>query len=85
MNREEIRVVILALLKRIAPETSPQNLKPHASIRKTLDIDSFDFLRFIIALDKNFGIQTPEADYDQLEDMEGVLTYIEGCLTGKHT
>jgi acyl carrier protein len=43
------------LLKKIAPETEPSELKPDENIRETLNIDSFDALQFIV--DEKLGIE----------------------------
>jgi hypothetical protein len=37
-------------------KTEPSELKPDENIRETLNIDSFDALQFIVALDEKLGI-----------------------------
>jgi acyl carrier protein len=58
------------LLKKIAPETEPSELKPDENIRETLNIDSFDALQFIVALDEKLGIEIRnrimENQYDEI-------------------
>jgi acyl carrier protein len=76
MKEEEIRQVILNLLKTIAPDTEPKQLKPDDNIRRTLGIDSFDYLQFIIGLDEALGIQTAEEDYGKVETLRTLLEYI---------
>lgn len=76
MNEEDIRPLIFSLLKKIAPDTEPEKLQPDDDIREQLMIDSFDFLRFIVELDKHFGIQTPEEDYGKIRSMKNLVTYI---------
>lgn len=73
---DNIRQTIFRLLKNIAPETNPQQLKPDDNIRQTLAIDSFDYLQFIIGLDEALGIQTPEEDYGQIESLKNLLDYL---------
>jgi acyl carrier protein len=73
---ENLRKTIFKLLKNIAPETDPQQLKPEDNIRQTLSIDSFDYLQFIIGLDEALGIQTPEEDYGQIESLKSLLDYL---------
>lgn len=60
MNEEEIKQTIFELLKKIAPDTEPAQLKAGDDIRHTLEIDFFDALRFVVALDEHFGIETPD-------------------------
>jgi acyl carrier protein len=76
MKEEEITQVILNLLKTIAPDTEPKQLKPDDNIRRTLGIDSFDYLQFIIGLDEALGIQTAEEDYGKVETLRTLLEYI---------
>jgi acyl carrier protein len=76
MTEEEIKQTILRLLKRIAPDTEPEKLKPGDDIRQTLEIDSFDALQLVVALDEHFGIETPEADYGKIATLKNLVTYI---------
>ncbi len=76
MNQDEIKQVILKLLKNIAPDTEPEKLKQDDNIRRTLGIDSFDYLQFIIGLDKALSIQTAEEDYGKVETLRSLLDYI---------
>jgi acyl carrier protein len=76
MTETEIQQTIFKLLKQIAPDTEPEKLKPTDDIRHTLEIDSFDALQFIIALDEHFGIETPEADYGKINTMQQLVSYI---------
>ena len=68
MNEQEIKATIFQLLKTIAPDTDPENLDADENIRDALDIDSFDFLQFIVGLDEEFDLKTPEADYGKINE-----------------
>jgi hypothetical protein len=48
MTDAEIKAAILDGLAQIAPESDPAELSPNENIRRALDIDSFDFLNFLI-------------------------------------
>jgi len=76
MTDQEIKQIIFQLLKKIAPDTEPEKLKPDDDIRHTLEIDSFDALQFVVALDEQFGIETPEADYGKITTLKDILNYI---------
>jgi len=77
MNEQDIKQTIFQLLKRIAPETEPSQLKPDENIRETLNIDSFDALQFIVALDEKLGIEIPEEDYGKTTTLKSLLTYVK--------
>jgi acyl carrier protein len=77
MNEEEIKEIVFQLLKKIAPDTEPSTLKPDENIRETLNIDSFDSLQFIVALNKKTGIEIPEEDYGKIATLQALTTYIK--------
>lgn len=77
MTDTEIKQVLVELLKKIAPDTEPEKLAPDDDIRHTLEIDSFDALQFVVALDEHFGIDTPEEDYGKIATMKNLIYYIQ--------
>jgi acyl carrier protein len=72
----EIQEAVFAALRRIAPDADPASLKPTDKIRETLEIDSYDFLQFLIALNKRLGVEVPEADYGKLQTLDDLATYL---------
>lgn len=76
MNTEEARSTALAVLKTIAPEADFSELEPDVEFREQLDIDSMDFLNFVIGLHERTGIDIPEEDYPALETLAGCTTYL---------
>jgi len=76
MTEQEIKQVIFLLLKKIAPDTEPEKLQPDDDIRHTLEIDSFDALQFVVALDEHFGIETPEDDYGKISTLRNLINYL---------
>lgn len=76
MNEKEVKKTILTLLKKIAPDTNPNELNPDDNISAELDIDSFDYLNFIVGLDEEFGIKTPEEDYGKIRTLKELILYI---------
>lgn len=76
MTEQEIKQTVFQLLKKIAPDTEPEKLADNANIRQTLDIDSFDYLNFIVALDEKLNIKTPEEDYGKMMTLKNMVDYI---------
>lgn len=76
MTKEELQLIILAQLRGLAPEADLNDLRPHDDIRETLEIDSFDFLNFLIALNKETGVEVPEKDYGRVSTLESLTTYL---------
>lgn len=76
MNREQVRATVLEVLGQIAPEADPASIDPRLNLRDQLDIDSMDFLNFLIALDKQVHIDIPERDYGQLNTLDACVEYL---------
>ena len=77
MTKTEIRETIIAGLSQIAPEADFEELSPTENIREELDIDSFDFLNFLIGLDDKLGVEIPESDYEKLISMSDLIGYLQ--------
>ena len=73
LTPSEVRDTVLRLLGDIAPEADLQALKPESSFRDQLDIDSMDFLNFIIALHRELGVDIPETDYPKYSTLQGCI------------
>ena len=76
MNDHEAKSLILRTLRRIAPEADLESLEPDVELREQLDIDSMDFLNFVIGLHEATGFDIPEADYERLETLESAIEYL---------
>jgi acyl carrier protein len=83
MTRDELRNLVLCLLGERAPEADLSQLRPDISFREQLDLDSMDFLNFVIALHKETGIDIPERDYPRLANLEGCLEYLAAHVPGE--
>lgn len=80
VTETQIKETIFMLLGRIAPEADPETLDPGDDIRVALDIDSFDFLNFLIGLNQELGVEIPEADYSRVVTLAGLMKYISARL-----
>ncbi len=81
-SREEIRDIIFDALGAIAPEVDLAMIAPDRSLREQVDIDSFDFLNFIIRLHETLDIDIPEKDYAELLTLDSAIEYLVGrCAT----
>jgi acyl carrier protein len=76
MTETEIRETVLRVLGAIAPEADLSRLKPDARLRDQLDIDSMDFLNFVIGLHEELRVEIPERDYGQLATLAGCVKYL---------
>jgi acyl carrier protein len=81
MTRDQIRNAVIQALSSIAPEFDPRSLQPDAVLRQELDLDSMDFLNFVIGLHDSVGISVPEQDYAKLSTLNGAVDYLATRLT----
>jgi acyl carrier protein len=76
MNADEIRSTVRRILNEIAPDAATIDLKPDMRIRDQLDLDSMDFLNFLIAVDEELHVDIPEADYTKLRTINDIVDYL---------
>jgi acyl carrier protein len=83
MNDSDIRAVLRDELGNIAPEADFSALDPSADLREALDIDSMDFLNFVIAIHKRLAVDIPEIDYPKLVTLDGAVRYLKPKVAAK--
>jgi acyl carrier protein len=76
MTDQEIREIVVSTLARVAPEIDPAAIRPDAPLRDQVDVDSMDFLNFVIALHERFSVEIPEADYGRLSTVADIAAYL---------
>ncbi len=77
MNTPAIRPAVLATLQSVAPELEADQLRGDRPLRSQVDLDSMDWLNFLLGLNKKFGIEIPEAAYVKLVTLDDVVAYLE--------
>jgi acyl carrier protein len=77
MTNEDITKRVVEALVRVAPEIDPAGIRPDATLRDEYDLDSMDFLNFVVGLHDAFGIDIPEADYPALTTLAGCVRYVQ--------
>lgn len=76
MSEEQILAALIVILEDVAPEADFDEIEPDEDIREALDIDSFDFLNVLIALNDETGVEIPEADYGKLVSLDDIVKYV---------
>jgi len=76
MNQDEVRKQVLAELMRIAPELEEGEVVPGKLLREQVDLDSMDWLNFLVALHERLKVEIPEADYAKLGTLDQVVAYL---------
>ncbi len=76
MNEQEIKSILLQLLKKTAPDAEPEELNETSNFRTELGMDSFDFLQFMVAVNEQLNIEIPEQDYTAVSTLKNLTDYI---------
>lgn len=76
MNQDELRKGALAELRRIAPELDENDIDPARLLREQVDLDSIDWLNFLIALHERFAVEIPESEYTRLATLDQIVAYL---------
>ncbi len=76
MTREQIEAAVRASLGAIAPEVDLARVRPNADLRDELDIDSMDFLRFVVDVHARLGVDVPEKDYPKIRTLASCVGYL---------
>jgi len=76
MSDADAKSMIVDILGGIAPEADFGALSGAEDLREALDLDSMDFMNFVVALHERTGIDIPEADYPKLWTLDGAIAYL---------
>jgi acyl carrier protein len=79
-DRQALKAAALEILRSIAPEVEAGEIEPTRPLRKQVDLDSMDWLNFLVGLHQRLGVNIPEADYAQLVTLDNVLDYLQARL-----
>lgn len=82
IDQTPLSATVMALLRAIAPELEPDTLNPARPLRSQVDLDSMDWLNFLVSLHERFGVTIPEADYARLVSFNDVLDYLVAGKAG---
>ncbi len=81
MNTDDIRSEVLSVLTGIAPEVDADDIEDDELLRDQVDLDSMDWLNFLIGIHKKLQVEIPESDYASLRTLADVVRYVDEHLT----
>lgn len=79
-ERQRLAATVVTLLRAIAPEVDPQALALARPLRQQVDLDSMDWLNFLVSLHERFQVDIPEADYARLVSLDDMLDYLQARM-----
>ena len=72
----EVRDGVVAELLAVAPEVEEADLVDTDLLRDQVDLDSMDWLNFLVRLHKRFEVDIPESQYASLRTINDLTAYI---------
>jgi acyl carrier protein len=69
--------VVLSALTTIAPEVDADDIRDDVPLRDEVDLDSMDWLNFLVAIHKRLHVTIPESAYGSLRTLTDVVDYVE--------
>ncbi len=75
-NHERIRETILRILGDVAPNADTRAIDPDISFHDQIELDSIDFLRLMMHLEKEMNVTIFDFDYPKLSTLKGCERYL---------
>ncbi len=75
MTKDQIQDKIITTILAIAPDIEADEIDASANIQRSLEIDSFDFLKILTTLFETLGVEVPETDYSKVDTLEHMTEY----------
>lgn len=75
-TRDDVRAGVVAELISIAPEIEEGDLSDTELLRDQVDLDSMDWLNFLVRLHTRFEVDIPESQYASLRTIDDLTGYI---------
>ncbi len=80
MTNEELKNIIIEEILNIAPDIDESDITMEANIQTSLEIDSYDFLNILVALNEKLGVEVPESDYSKVATLQNMIEYFNARL-----
>lgn len=82
MDRTQILDVLRVKAKELL-DIDPSRITEDASFVRDLDVDSLDLVEYTMALEDTFGVELPDEELSDVEDIGSFVNLIEGKLAAK--
>lgn len=82
MDRTQLRQRLLDALLSVAPEIDPASIDPARPLRRQVDLDSADWLNFMLAVHEALGVDVADADAPRLSTLDQWVDHCAARLPG---
>lgn len=76
MTIDQAKATIFDVLEGIAPEVDPRDVEHDVDLDEQLDLDSMDFLNWLIGISRETGVDIPQRDTTKFLTIDGAAAYL---------
>jgi acyl carrier protein len=76
LTTHEATEVIYRVLAEIAPEVDPSEIDTSLDLTEQLDLDSMDYLHWLVGINAATGIEIPDRDASEFLTIDGASKYL---------
>jgi acyl carrier protein len=76
MTSDDAKRIILDVLSEIAPEVDPATVDHSVDLTEQLDLDSMDYLNWMLGIHEATGIDIPQRDVSMFLTIEGAAAFL---------
>jgi acyl carrier protein len=76
MQPAEVKAAVFEALTSVAPEVDPSTLREEVPLRSQVDLDSIDWLNFLVRVHEKLHVEIPESDYAELVTLGDIVSYV---------
>lgn len=80
MERPQLLAAVVSTLQSVAPEVEGNDLVADQPLRSQIDLDSMDWLNFLVGLHQKLKVEIPESDYGKLRTLNDILDYLRARM-----
>lgn len=73
----ELKQTVIAIIEDIAPDADMASISETENFREAFNMDSMDFLSIVERIAADLGVEIPEADYENVQNLSGMIAYIQ--------
>lgn len=78
-----LREKLIDTLLDVAPDIADRGIDEKALLQEQYNLDSADFLSYIIKIHDRFGIDVPVEDYGSFSTIEGAVDYLRAHIVNE--
>ncbi|MEA3352638.1 MAG: phosphopantetheine-binding protein [Campylobacterota bacterium] len=83
MNIDDIKKIIVEQILDVAADIEEDEIGYDDNIQESLEIDSFDFLKILTAINEKTTVEVPEKDYSKVDSVNNMAEYILNSIDTK--